>query len=61
LIIGYHDSPTLIREALSAGARGYVFKTSLTNDLLPAIEGVVRIPMMVMGDSDRIVMDVSDA
>ena len=36
LLTAYHD-PYLIRRALEAGIRGYVLKTTASDDLLPAI------------------------
>ena len=40
LIVTQHDSPQMRREALSAGARGYVVKSDVTRDLLAAVEAV---------------------
>ena len=37
LILSQHDSPEMLRQALNAGARGYVVKSSIVRDLLLAI------------------------
>jgi DNA-binding NarL/FixJ family response regulator len=37
-----HDSPTLARKALRTGAFGFVVKTSMTRDLLPAIRAALE-------------------
>jgi DNA-binding NarL/FixJ family response regulator len=38
LFVTQHDSPQMMREALSAGAKGYVVKSIAARDLLEAIE-----------------------
>lgn len=40
LIVTQHDSPHMMREALEAGARGYVVKSNASRDLLAAVEAV---------------------
>ena len=40
LFVTQHDSPQMMREALSAGAKGYVVKSNAARDLLDAIEVV---------------------
>lgn len=40
LIVTQHDSPQMMREAIRAGARGYVVKANVTTDLPAAIEAV---------------------
>ena len=40
LIVTQHDSPQMMREALEAGARGYVVKSNAARDLLAAVEAV---------------------
>ena len=40
LIVTQNDSPQMMKEALSAGARGYVAKSNLARDLMAAIESV---------------------
>jgi DNA-binding NarL/FixJ family response regulator len=42
LIVTQHDSPHMLREALAAGARGYVVKSNASRDLLAAVEAVSR-------------------
>ena len=38
LIVTQHDSPQMMREALGAGARGYVVKSNVARDLPAAVE-----------------------
>jgi DNA-binding NarL/FixJ family response regulator len=40
LIVTQHDSPQMMREALGCGARGYVVKSNVSRDLVPAVEAV---------------------
>ena len=40
LFVTQHDSPQMMREALDAGARGYVVKSHAARDLLEAVEAV---------------------
>jgi DNA-binding NarL/FixJ family response regulator len=40
LVVTQHDSPQMMREALDAGARGYVVKSNAARDLLEAVEAV---------------------
>ena len=40
LFVTQHDSPQMMREALSVGAKGYVVKSNAARDLLDAIEVV---------------------
>ena len=40
LFVSQEFSPLIVQEALSLGASGYVFKTRLATDLLPAVEAV---------------------
>jgi DNA-binding NarL/FixJ family response regulator len=40
LIVTQHDSPQMMREALDAGARGYVVKSDAGRDLFEAIDAV---------------------
>jgi len=40
LFVTQHDSPQMLREALGAGARGYVVKSNAAKDLVKAIEVV---------------------
>jgi DNA-binding NarL/FixJ family response regulator len=38
LFVTQHDSPQMMREALGAGAKGYVVKSNAARDLLEALE-----------------------
>jgi DNA-binding NarL/FixJ family response regulator len=40
LFVTQYDSPQMMREALEAGARGYVVKSNAARDLLEAVEAV---------------------
>jgi DNA-binding NarL/FixJ family response regulator len=40
LFVTQHDSPQMMREALNAGAKGYVVKSNAARDLVEAIEVV---------------------
>jgi DNA-binding NarL/FixJ family response regulator len=40
LIVTQHDSPHMMREALDAGARGYIVKSDAGRDLFEAIDAV---------------------
>lgn len=40
LFVTQHDSPQTMREALDAGARGYVVKSNAARDLLEAVKAV---------------------
>jgi DNA-binding NarL/FixJ family response regulator len=40
LFVTQHDSPQMMREALSAGAKGYIVKSNAARDLLEAIDVV---------------------
>jgi DNA-binding NarL/FixJ family response regulator len=40
LFVTQHDSPQMMREALEAGAKGYVVKSNAARDLLEAVEAV---------------------
>lgn len=40
LIVTQHDSPQMMREAVRAGARGYVVKSDAARDLLAAVDAV---------------------
>jgi DNA-binding NarL/FixJ family response regulator len=42
LFVTQHDSPQMMREALAAGARGYVVKSNLARDLVEAVETVSK-------------------
>jgi DNA-binding NarL/FixJ family response regulator len=40
LFVTQHDSSQMMREALAAGARGYVVKSNLARDLVEAVEAI---------------------
>src|SRR5260370_11626743 len=40
LIVTQHDSPQMMREALGAGARGYIVNSDAARDLLAALQAV---------------------
>ena len=40
LMVTQHDSPQMMREAISAGAKGYVVKANVARDLPAAVEAV---------------------
>lgn len=40
LILSMHDSESIVRDVLASGARGYVLKSAVTRDLIPAIEAL---------------------
>lgn len=42
LILSQHESPEMARQALNAGARGYVAKRSIAKDLISALDKVSR-------------------
>jgi DNA-binding NarL/FixJ family response regulator len=58
LMVTQHDSPQMMHEALSAGARGYIVKSDAARDLLAALEAVSQHKLFIarnrgqVGDSD---------
>ncbi len=42
LVLSQHDAVDVVRQAFKAGARGYVIKSSLANNLIAAVEKVSR-------------------
>ncbi len=42
IILSVHDEPTVVHECLAAGAQGFVLKRAAVNDLIPAVEAVLR-------------------
>ena len=56
LILSQHNSPEMMRQALNAGARGYVVKTAISQDLLTGIDnlrnGQLFFPDSVTGSAD---------
>ncbi len=56
LFVTQHDSPQMMREALDAGARGYVVKSNAARDLLEAVKAVSQHRMftaLTRGDTFR--------
>ena len=51
LIVTQHDSPQMMREALEAGALGYVVKSNAGRDLLAAVEAVSQHKPFTLGGS----------
>ncbi len=42
IILSVHDEPTVVNEALAAGASGFVLKRAAATDLIPAVREVLR-------------------
>jgi DNA-binding NarL/FixJ family response regulator len=42
IILSVHDEPEYIDECLAAGAEGFVLKRSAVDDLVPAVDAVLR-------------------
>lgn len=42
IILSVHDEPAVVEECLAAGAQGFVLKRAAVNDLIPAVEAVLR-------------------
>jgi DNA-binding NarL/FixJ family response regulator len=42
IILSVHDEPAAVDECLAAGAKGFVLKRTAVNDLIPAVEAVLR-------------------
>lgn len=56
LFVTQHDSPQMMKEALGAGAKGYVVKSNAARDLLEAIEVVSQhrvFTALARADGDR--------
>jgi DNA-binding NarL/FixJ family response regulator len=57
LVFTMHGSEELIREVLSAGARGYLLKSDATRQLIPAVESVARHMPYFSGQVSTVVLD----
>jgi DNA-binding NarL/FixJ family response regulator len=57
LVFTMHDSEELIREVLSAGARGYLVKSDATRQLIPAIEALARHKPYFSGRVSEVVLE----
>jgi len=42
IILSVHDEPVVVEECLVAGAKGFVLKRTAVNDLVPAVEAVLK-------------------
>lgn len=42
IVLSVHDEPAVVQECLAAGAKGFVLKRAAVNDLIPAVEAVLR-------------------
>jgi DNA-binding NarL/FixJ family response regulator len=42
IVLSVHDDPVSASACLAAGAKGFVLKRTAVNDLVPAVEGVLR-------------------
>jgi DNA-binding NarL/FixJ family response regulator len=42
IVLSVHDEKTVVDECLSAGASGFVLKRTAVDDLIPAVEAVLR-------------------
>jgi len=42
IILSVHDEPTVVNEALAAGASGFVLKRAAATDLIPAVREVLQ-------------------
>jgi signal transduction histidine kinase len=49
VIVSQHESPEMVRQAFNAGARGYVVKSAISDDLLAAISKVAQHQTFVKG------------
>jgi DNA-binding NarL/FixJ family response regulator len=47
IVLSVHDEPTAVQECLEAGAAAFVLKRSAVDELVPAVEAVVRGEMYV--------------
>jgi DNA-binding NarL/FixJ family response regulator len=50
IVLSVHDDPVAASECLAAGAKGFVLKRAAVNDLVPAVEGVLRGEVYVSPD-----------
>ena len=64
LILSQHNSPEMMRQALNAGARGYVVKTAISQDLLTGIDklrnGRLFFPDSVTGSDANANVDMQE-
>jgi DNA-binding NarL/FixJ family response regulator len=42
IVLSVHDEPAVVQECLAAGVKGFVLKRAAVDDLIPAVEAVLR-------------------
>jgi len=57
LILTMHDSETLAREVLAAGARGFLLKTHAKRDLVAAVDALAQHQPFFTGEVSALVLD----
>jgi DNA-binding NarL/FixJ family response regulator len=57
LILTMHESDSLIREILDVGARGYLLKTDVANDLVAAVESLRRNMTFFTSRVSQVILD----
>ena len=57
LVFTMHESEELIREVLSAGARGYLLKSDATRQLIPAVQSLARHKPFFSGRVSEVVLE----
>jgi DNA-binding NarL/FixJ family response regulator len=57
LLFTMHDNETLLREALQAGARGYLVKTDAARHLFPAVEALSAHRPYFTGKASEVLLD----
>jgi len=53
LILTQHTSRGMLEQAVKAGARGYVVKSAVASELIPAVEAVMQHQSFVSADIER--------
>jgi len=53
LILTQHTSRGMLEQALKAGARGYLVKSAVASELIPAVEAVVQHQAFVSSDIEN--------
>ena len=57
LVFTMHESDELVRQVLSAGARGYLLKSDAADQLIPAVESLARHKPFFSGRISEVVLD----
>jgi len=57
LILTMHDSETLVRQVLAAGARGFLLKTHAKRDLVAAVDALAQHQPFFTGELSALVLD----